>query len=364
MKKSSFYIYGAGIVAASLYTAIKSLHNLTPAAFVVSNREGNPSWIDNIPVMEVSEGDVIDSLSKYLIATPQSHHKVIADSLCKLGIAREQLIFADNHFENNLMERYYAGLPDFTTVKELLTDRKTSKIAEYFSLKDIIVFQAKSHVDKPLTNQLALPAYIQPIQVGTDLTEKVIADIQDNIGENISGKNRNYCELTAAYCLWKNSRAPYKGLCHYRRIFDMSEEQLVFLLSGNEKVDVILPYPSVHYPDISDQHTRYVSEEDWNAMLLALKEVAPDYYEAYTTAISGERYFYNFNMLIARRAVFDDYCQFLFSVLERTEELTSPKGWERADRFAGYLGENLTTLYFRKNRDKLKIVHAGKIWIT
>ena len=61
-------------------------------------------------------------------------------------------------------------------------------------------------------------------------------------------------------------------------------------------------------------------------------------------------------MLIAKREVFDDYCDFLFSVLERTEELALPKGAERADRFAGYLGENLTTIYFRKNKDKFEAV--------
>ena len=86
---------------------------------------------------------------------------------------------------------------------------------------------------------------------------------------------------------------------------------------------------------------------------------------AYEKAIAdGEQFFNNFNMLIAKSAVFDDYCSFLFKVLERTEELTTPKGWERADRFAGYLGENLTTIYFLKNREKLKIAYAGKIWLT
>lgn len=86
---------------------------------------------------------------------------------------------------------------------------------------------------------------------------------------------------------------------------------------------------------------------------------------AYEKAVAdGEQFFNNFNMLIAQSAVFDDYCNFLFAVLERTEELTTPKGWERAERFAGYLGENLTTIYFLKNRDKLKIAYAGKMWLT
>ncbi len=100
-------------------------------------------------------------------------------------------------------------------------------------------------------------------------------------------------------------------------------------------------------------------------MLQALRETAPAYLEAYEKGIAdGEQYFHNFNMLIARAEVFDEYCDFLFKVLERTEELTTPKGAERADRFAGYLGENLTTLFFLKNRENLRIIYAGKLWLT
>ena len=193
----------------------------------------------------------------------------------------------------------------------------------------------------------------------------MISELRDNAGENISAKNRNYCELTAAYYAWKNSQAAYKGLCHYRRIFEIDDEQMQILMERQAEWDVILPYPSIHYPNISTQHIRYIKEADWKAMLQALEEIAPDYFETYQRLVKkGEQYFFNFNMLIARAEVFDDYCNFLFAVLERAEALTTPKGWERADRFAGYMGENLTTLYFLKNKDRLKIVYAGKRWLT
>ena len=370
--KKTFYIYGAGIVATSIYTAIKKLYNRRPIAFLVSEKEGNPFEIDGIPVLKLEEVGNIDADAKYLIATSVTHHDVIADGLCQIGVAREQLILADNRLENKLMEEYYLGLSEFLTVQEMLQcDGNSRNVSvalddskQVESLHDIVVYQAKCHVDKPLNNPVTIPDYICPIQVGAVFTDKVIADVRDNLGDNISYKNRNYCELTGTYYAWKNSRTSYKGLCHYRRVFDISEEQLQTLINRYEDVDVILPYPSVPYPDISGQHKRYINEDDWNAMLMAMKEVAPEYYEAYIKDVSKQRYFYNYNMLIAKNEVFDDYCNFLFTVLEKTEELTVPKGWERADRFAGYLGENLTTIYFRKNRDKLKIVHAGKVWLT
>jgi len=384
----SLYIYGAGIVATSIYTAIKELYHAVPQAFVVSDMQGNPDTIDGIPVKELS-AIAVEPTAKYVIAAPEVHHSAIAESLCDLGVQESQLIFVDNRLENELMEKYYREEPGFETVLSILDKSDIGEVACKRAQNDeskqgiegqrssencaailsefILVAQAKCHVDKPLTCAMEMPGYIYPLQVGAVFAEEVIASLRDNEGENISAKNRNYCELTATYALWKNHQAKYKGLCHYRRIFDISEEQMQQLIGQNEledAVDAILPYPSIHYPDISGQHTRYVKECDWEAMLQALKEVAPEYYEAYINHISKQQYFYNYNMLIAKQEVFDDYCNFLFAVLKRTEELSTPRGSERADRYIGYLGENLTTIYFLKNKQKFKIAHAGKLMLV
>ena len=362
MKEQVFYIYGAGIIASTVYTAIKELYHCRPRAFYVSGMAANPIEIEGIPVWEKSRIDIEDHTCKYLIATAEVHHRAISDELSALGIKPEQVIFVDNQLENRLLDEYYRSLSDFVTVNEIWGNDTAKDYKNGGREPDITVFQAKCHVDKPLKNVGEIPGYIQPIQVGAALTETQISRVRDDAEpDNISAKNRNYCELTASYYAWKNCNSAYKGLCHYRRIFDVSQTQLHRLIDHG--VDVILPYPSVHYPDIRSQHEFCIHDGDWRAMLQALSEVAPDYYEAYDEIFSGH-YFYNFNMLIARREVFDDYCRFIFSVLERAEQLTIPKGWERTDRFAGYMGENLTTLYFRKNRNRLKVVHAGKWWFV
>lgn len=360
MNNKAFYIYGAGIVATTMYKALKEMHHCVPQAFVVTDTTYNVKEIDTIPVMALSEIDGSNRSCFYLIATPEVHHTAIANSLLQSGVAQEQLIFVDNQLENKLLEEYYGNSREFATLTGMLVGTKEDIDKE--RLSDIAMFQAKSHVDKALMGVWEIPQYIQQIQVGADLTDSKIADLRDNVGNNISGKNRNYCELTATYFAWKNSKAAYKGLCHYRRIFDISDEQLQILVTNHPNVEVILPYPTVFYPDIKMQHTYCINQTDWNAMLQALSEVAPDYYDAFNE-VFAEPFFYNYNMLIAKAEVFDDYCSFLFSVLERVEKLTMPKGWERADRFAGYIGENLTTLYFRKNRNKLNIVHAGKVML-
>ena len=330
---------------------------------------------------DVSDFELKNRLpERYLVATPEMHHSAIVEALHALQIEDSRILLLTNELENELMEAYYGGVLSHYTVPAMLSrfcvgadgygvigceNNSNGTDRDGLLTSTVHVFQAKSHMDKPLLNHFTTPSYIRPIQVGADLTEQITAGLQDNSGENISAKNRNYCELTATYYAWKHSNASYKGICHYRRIFNIRDEQMQSLLQCEGEWDVILPYPTVHYPDISLQHTRYCTEKDWSAMLQALDELEPGYLEAYEKGILGKEHsFYNFNMLIAKAAVFDDYCHFLFRILERTEELTTPHGWERADRFAGYLGENLTTIYFLKNREKWKILYAGKVWLT
>jgi hypothetical protein len=229
------------------------------------------------------------------------------------------------------------------------------------------VMVAKHCKDKPLMNNVELPAWTIPIQVGAALTSVRIAEICDNTGINISRKNVNYCELTALYWLWKNvlnntgTDLEYAGLFQYRRILDISDDDIKRIWEND--VDAVLPFPMLHEPDIREHHTRYVSDGDWDAMLQALGELQPEYARAFD-GIFSQPYFYNYNIIIARKRVLSDYCEWLFPILERVEGLSVPKGSERADRYIGYLGENLMTLYFMYNRDRLNIFHTGRLMLV
>lgn len=238
------------------------------------------------------------------------------------------------------------------------------------------VYVAKFHRDKTLGKEVRLSGWMIPIQVGAVLTDERVADILDSNGRNISYKNVNYCELTALYWIWKNRLSDgealdckagkiqsekYYGLFHYRRFLDLQEKDLERLAMGD--IDAVLPYPTVHTPDISEHHARYVKESDWDAVLQTLRELEPEYYAEYDGIFSRE-YLYNYNILVAKAGVLKNYCEWLFPILERVEELSSPKGSERADRYIGYIGENLLTLYFMYHNKKLKIAHTGRLMLT
>lgn len=58
-----------------------------------------------------------------------------------------------------------------------------------------------------------------PIQVGGVRIPGMENALRDDTGENISAKNKYYCEMTALYWAWKNLDADCIGLVHYRRYF-------------------------------------------------------------------------------------------------------------------------------------------------
>ena len=114
--------------------------------------------------------------------------------------------------------------------------------------------------------------------------------------------------------------------------------------------------PILNEPDISAHHTTWLKKSDWDAVEKAMAELYPDYYKA-LPEIMKERYIYVCNLVIAKGRVLADYCQWLFYILERAEEISNPAG-ERNDRYIGVLSESLLTVYFRKNADRLKIAHT------
>ncbi len=346
MKKVA--IYGAQMVAVSIYHAIKTLYpDCRVITFIVSKLSGNPASIDGIPVVTVDEYNRKDV--QVLIAVPENYHPDIINKLEKKGLA--DFICIDSKMEAALMEKYYEETGTFAALHSYGIGREKPGISVYIT---------KFYKDQVLRHEYKREKWMKSIQAGAALTDVRVADMLDNTGDNISEKNVNYSELTAMYWISRHIDDDYLGLFHYRRILDVKEDDL-YRIKEND-IDVILPYPTIHYPDINEHHKRYLKEQDWNAMLKALEECAPAYAKVLPD-VFADKYFYNYNMLIARKQVFRDYCNWLFPILKRTEELSTPRGWERADRYIGYLGESLMTLYFMVHKNDLRIAHTGRLML-
>ena len=353
-------IFGAQGYALGTYEALKNLYPKRKVlCFLVTKMGYNDSSLDGVPVYEIDKfagslsGDGRHNI-QVLIATPENVQPEIEETLQNYGFCNYIRLTSDRWSE--MMKLFHIKMGRFLPLAALPVGCNRPFIR---------IFMAKSHKDRPLRQSTSLPEYMFPLQVGSENCDIRIADLSDNDGENISHKNGNYSELTGLYWIWKNKLGTpfiedfedrqYYGLAQYRRMLAFSEDDLSRLIDND--VDAVLPYPMPYEPDIHAHHERYLKDTDWKALLVALEELQPEYAQ-YFPQVLEQQYLYNYNIILAKKAVLREYCEWLFPILERTEELSVPKGSERADRYIGYMGETLETLYFIKNADKLNIVHT------
>ena len=214
---------------------------------------------------------------------------------------------------------------------------------------------------------------LEPIHVGRELAHnnKDISWLEDNTtgdntGDNISCKNPNYCELTAQYWVWKNCKYDYVGFCHYRRLFDFnnsySNEEYAKNICGNSwssddinrlmnDYDIIIP-PVYNVHPVSlpqnimtnyDFYKRNHNIEDLNKVIAILKEDYPDYLDAATTYLNSTKSVF-FNMFVMKWEIFDDYCKWLFDILDKLEKIMIDNNSYQKRGF-GFLAKRLLNIY-------------------
>ncbi len=203
-----------------------------------------------------------------------------------------------------------------------------------------------------------------PIQVGSEGKEK-LGYVCDNSGDNISIKNSSYCELTGLYWAWKNLDADYVGLVHYRRYFAIKrfgkKFDRVLSLKDADKLldscDVILPKKRRYFIETlysHYNHTMYVEPLDKTRKIISSKY--PDYLN-YFDELYKRRSAHMFNMFIMKKDILNDYCEWLFDILETLENSIDSTQYDSFhSRFYGRISELLLDVYIRKNNIKYKEV--------
>lgn len=353
-------IYGAQGYALGTYEAIRTLYPKREIfCFLVTYMDGNAPNLGGIPVRELAayaEGMGADEKRdiEILIATPEQAQPDIEEILENYGFRHHRRLTFARWAE--MMKLFHARLGKFLPLAALPIG---------CNMPFVRMYMAKSHVDKPLRDNSHLLDYVFPIQAGAACCDVRVADLVDNTGDHISDRNRNYCELTVLYWIWKNklnrngmiegAAGQYYGLCQYRRMFELNEDDLLRLVDND--VDVVLPYPLPYEPNIHAHHERYLKEADWQVLVEIIGEQQPEYGKALTEILS-QRYLYNYNVILAKKHVLREYCEWLFPILMAVEERSTPKGSERCDRYLGYMGETLETLYFMRNAGRLNVVHT------
>lgn len=223
---------------------------------------------------------------------------------------------------------------------------------------------------------------LYPIQVGCYYSKNRIKDfLCDDEGDNISEKNKRYCELTAQYYAWKNVETDYYGFFHYRRYFNFDmenklredewgnivykciEDDIVEKLSIKkdkildllERYDVLTTKKRdlTKAPD-ADKHItvykEYVKqshqhEKDLQNLIRVIKEKYPEFAHIVDSYMLGNEA-YECNMFIMPKEVFRSYSSWLFDILFEVEKYI---GFEKYDieetRVMGFLAERACGIY-------------------
>lgn len=187
----------------------------------------------------------------------------------------------------------------------------------------------------------------------------------DDIGDNISEKNANYCELTGIYWLWKHCKDSYVGLVHYRRFFSryffqnkiLKEKDVIPKL---EKYDIILPFKRTLPLPVGEEYCNVSGyKKDLDKLGEIIKEKYPDCYACYQDTLAGNKVYFA-NMMICKKELFDEYCSWLFDLLFELEKHVDMTGYnDYQKRIYGFLSERLLTVYV--NYRNLKVFEMGVI---
>ena len=176
-----------------------------------------------------------------------------------------------------------------------------------------------------------------PVFVGASLNECNLPYQRDNEGENISNKNRSFCELTGLYWTYKNYQADYLGLCHYRRYFDLKNLDI-------EQCQIVLPKKRHYY--IETVYDQFGHAHGFQALDIVREIIEKDHqdYLSCFDACMKKRSLHIYNMFIMKYDIFLKYCDFIFDVLFKLE-----KQMGDVDRLYGYVAERLMDVFVKTN---------------
>lgn len=253
-----------------------------------------------------------------------------------------------------------------------------------------------------------------PIQVGATISNINLGILRDDQVngmdcDNISTKNKSYCELTAIYWGWKNLKriypnVEYVGLCHYRRFF--TSAPLSFFERGRivakhlykafcflfqfPSSEVILHQKISTMNDLNKTEKRitkkisnifaknmetiitvkkaifngknvneyFSAQGKYSVKYLrdAIENCFPNYVKLFDSSLMQNKMYFA-NMFIMPCPIFYEYCEFLFSVLDEFIRITKQENVfydifneKSAERLLGYQGELLTNVFLQTKK--------------
>ena len=409
--KDNIYLYGAGFFTKQIIPYL-SRRDIDVKGVIVSKTDGNPNDIDGIPVWEISQLGLRIPKSEEidLLICINNGKAIVGDMIEKYNwnsfeyvdfeivntlLNDFEIIFERKKTGFKLIMNYpniepgfavicheedytpFARVGIFQGISEVEKGLSYCKKEDFkalfgdvhyingnnipgFSEENGKIYVVTSHLDSLDVGEFKQRGY-SPIQVGAVLTDIDKGCIKDSQGDNISDRNRNYCECTAHYWIWKNIKIDgYVGVNHYRRqqwFTDKSFEDI-----RENEIDVVLSTPQFTPVAVKDFFLNYNVKEDWDMLANAIANVEPDYVDAFNDVANGH-FFFPCNIMTARKDFFDEYCSFAFNVAQEIEYLYLEIGVTKANRYIGFLIEVMESVFLRKHCGEFKVAFTDVSYI-
>lgn len=225
-----------------------------------------------------------------------------------------------------------------------------------------------------------IPLLVGAVNKPKTLTDKYLCD--DN-GENISCKNNSYCEMTGLYWIWKNTNDKYIGLVHYRRYFLNNTWRLKFRYDyyvkhiDSEKENHIITKKEIeallknnrlavkksriYRKKTLELFKLFVGKECINETIDVLKR--EQNFKSYMNYLNKHE-FIECNMFIGEKNLINQWCEWIFKVLDSIDELHHQRTNEYyCNRELGYIAEMLFGAWIEVNNIDyivLDVITPGK----
>lgn len=364
-----YYIFGAHPRGYTMYQYLRTLepekHIL---GFLFDNDEKNPEEIEGIKVFDLRKtapGELDTNASVYL-GTRGAFHDAIRAGLLEYGFSDVNIISVTPDLDMELRNEYVRRVFEENGkafVKLEADGRIEGESVVSMSDTSSCLFIAKTVFDSDFEHLVELKKYESILQAGCAAHGSRLADVSffDDDGDNISDRNSQFCELTAMYWIWKNSKTDIVGLEHWRRRFLLPNNWAEIM--EEKGIDVILPVPLCVMPSLKENFTSRHLSEIWGASMRAMRSIHPEDAEFADEYFEKTNLYSPCNMLIARKEVFDDYSEWLFPVLFELNRLIGKVDDKYQNRYPGFVSERLLNYYFEVRRSDLKIAYADKSFL-
>ncbi len=229
--------------------------------------------------------------------------------------------------------------------------------------------------------------FFLPIQVGaaiSDVDLKIQRDDQVNGQpcDNISAKNKSFCELTAVYWAWKNIKKLYPdlkyiGINHYRRYFSFDKKNYFdsairkneceiknYSLNKNKMMHILRKngvvvsrkknYPWSLFVDYCICHI----SDDMRILQRVIHGVCPEYDRSFYNIILNGNKLSPYNMTVMDIGKFESYCEWLFRILSQVEKQVNISSYNQIQmRVFGYMAERLFNVWLDYNESDIKFLN-------